>query len=293
MSLKCRQAFLRLQSVAFRMQNPHVLVSIATRHHFEGLQNMTCFAPDCRIAFGTEGKFRFVHAVSDSSFFRLRRQQNNMMAFVPRTQQRAAQLHAAVSRSSTEQQQQHGAAFQAPAGAECSSKTQHQQSAAQHVAPASSSTEQAPQRQSGQEATTQAIRKPGRPFSGQQQSPARSSSTSSCMVVCLSGLWSVYVRVCALFVSLSLCDCPRSGVGECVFATILDISTGPKTLHRHVTYELSHYWLMWVAALAPSRCCRLWSSMPRLVVGPRRRPRRTGNGELVCLRLGAAWPVLP
>ena len=117
---------------------------------------------------------------------------------------------------------------QAPAGAECSSKTQHQQSAAQHVAPASSSTEQAPQRQSGQEATTQAIRKPGRPFSGQQQSPARSSSTSSCMVVCLSGLWSVYVRVCGLFVSLSLCDCPRSGVGECVFATILDISTGPK-----------------------------------------------------------------
>ena len=118
------------------------------------------------------------------------------MAFVPRTQQRAAQLHAA--------------------GAECRSKTQHQQSAAQHGASACSNTDQAPQRQSGQEASAQAIRKSGRPFSGQQQSPARSSSTSSCVVVCLSVLWSVYVRVCTLFVSLSLCVCPESVVCECV-----------------------------------------------------------------------------
>ena len=120
--------------------------------------------------------------------------------------------------------------------------------------------------------------------------PALNSSPVSCVVVCL--------RV-SVFNCLCLGTCVRSLrlpvsvrlsriCGVSVFATIFDISTSPKTLRRYVTCELSHCWLLWLTALPPSRCCRLWSRMSRLVVWPRLRPRRTEIGKSARLRGGAA-----
>ena len=86
----------------------------------------------------------------------------------------------------------------------------------------------------------QAITQPG---SGQQQSPARSSSQVSCVVVCLRvSVFSLSLYVRAYVPSMSHCVCAFVRNLCCVCVSLQPSLTSPwvpQTLRRHVTYEVS------------------------------------------------------